>query len=281
MAVIGDVHSHLDTTDVRLIDEVGYDLVLFVGDLGGLRLRSTLKVAHLIATFRTPVLVVPGNHDAPNAGQLLGEALRNDRLIRLADRGTERRADAIAEALGPAGLAGYSLHDLTPDLQLVAARPHSMGGASLSFAPFLARRFGVASLADSARKLCALVDESRAPNLLFVGHNGPSGLGDSRCDIWGCDFRAEEGDFGDPDLEQAIIHARAIGKVVVGVMAGHMHRSLRGGGQRTERVERDGTLFLNAARVPRIWKNARGRVRRHHVAVRWDGARIEAEEILW
>ena len=281
IAVVGDVHSYLDRVDVRLLDEAGYDLVLFVGDLAGLRLRSTLKVAQLIGTFRTPVLVVPGNHDAPNAVQLLAEVLHNERLVRLADRGIERRADAIADALGPAGLAGYSLHDLTTELQLVAARPHSMGGNALSFAPFLARRFKVQSLDDSARLLCDLVDQSRAANLLFVGHNGPSGVGGSRSDLWGCDFRAEEGDFGDPDLEVAITYARSIGKSVVGVIAGHMHRRLRGGGERTERLQRNGTLYLNAAQVPRIWKDARGHTRRHHVAVRWDGVELEAEEILW
>ena len=280
LAFVGDVHGFLDEEDIRRLDAGGYDLVVFVGDLAGLRLASTLRVARLIAALQTPTLVVPGNHDAPNAIQLLGEMLQNRRLIRLADRNTEGRADAIARALGPAQLAGYSVHDVGGDLQIVAGRPHSMGGDELSFAPFLARRWGVHTLADSTARLRALVDDTTAPNLIFVGHNGPTGLGDRRDDIWGCDFRAEEGDFGDPDLAEAIDHAQSLGRRVLAVVGGHMHLRLRGGGVRTARVERDGTVYLNAARVPRIWDDG-GRTVRHHLALTWDGGSVSAEEVLW
>ncbi|MCO4771487.1 MAG: metallophosphoesterase [Deltaproteobacteria bacterium] len=274
------MHGFFDEEDVRLFDAGGYDLIVFVGDLAGLRLSSTLRVAGLIAQLTTPTLVVPGNHDAPNAVQLLGEVLHSRALIRLADRNTEGRADAIAAALG-SPLAGYSLHDVGLGMQIVAGRPHSMGGDALSFAPFLKRRFGVESLEASADRLCRLVDESTAPNLLFVAHNGPLGLGDRRDDIWGCDFRAEEGDFGDRDLAVAVDYARAQGRAVVAVVAGHMHSKVRGGGERTARVERDGTLYLNAARVPRIWNDPDGRPVRHHLAVSWDGATVRAEEMRW
>jgi len=280
LAVIGDVHHHWDRRDVELIDAAGYDLVLFVGDLAGLRLKGTLAVARVIAQLQTPVLVMPGNHDAPNAVQLLGEMWGSSALIRLAERGTGGRRDAIAEALGPATLCGYSTADLAPDLQLITARPHSMGGPALSFAPYLEERYGVASLEQSAARLVQLVDRSTAKNLLFVGHNGPSGLGDRRDNIWGCDFRSEQGDFGDPDLAVAIEHAVASGRRVVGVLAGHMHHRLRGGGHRVWREERDGTLFVNAARVPRIWKDG-GIERRHHVAVTWRDGALTAEEVLW
>ncbi len=264
-----------------MIDGAGYDLVLFVGDLAGLRLKGTLAVARVIAQLRTPVLVMPGNHDAPNAMQLLGEMWGSRALIRLGERGTGPRRDAIADALGPGVLAGYSVHDLGSDLQMVAARPHSMGGPSLSFAPFLAARYGVASLQDSADKLIALVDGCTAPNLLFLGHNGPTGLGDRRDALWGCDFRSEQGDFGDPDLEAAIAHAVGAGRRVVGVVAGHMHHRLRGGGHRAWRAEQQGTLFVNAARVPRIWTDRVGVERRHHVAIRWTDGVLTAQEEIW
>jgi len=280
LAVIGDVHHHWDAQDVALLDAAGYDLIVFVGDLAGLRLRGTLAVARAIATLTSPVLVVPGNHDAPNAMQLLGEMLHSRALIRLADRDTGGRRDAIAAALGEGTLAGYSRHPLVDGLELIAARPHSMGGPTLSFAPYLSRRYGVESMEDSAQRLIALVDASPAQNLLFVGHNGPTGLGARRDSIWGCDFKADEGDFGDPDLRAAIDHARATGRRVVGVVAGHMHRRLRGGGRRTERVEEDGVLYVNAARVPRIWSEG-GVQRRHHVALTWDGDRLDAQEVIW
>ena len=279
--MLGDLHACFDAEDVRLLDAAGYDLIVFVGDLAGLRLRSTLAIAEVIAALRTPTLVVPGNHDAPNAMQLLGEILHSNALIRLADRDTEGRADAIAAALGPAHLAGYSLHTVAPDLQILVGRPHSMGGEELSFAPFLERRFGVTSMDESAARLCALVEQAVGPNLLVIAHNGPSGLGDRRDSIWGCDFRKEEGDFGDRDLEQALQHAGRLGKHVVGVVAGHMHVRIRGGGERQTRVERDGTLFLNAARVPRIWNDADGRAVRHHLALRWSDGTLMAREVLW
>lgn len=280
IAVVGDVHGFFDEADVAALDGGGYDLVVFVGDLAGLRLESTLRVARLIAQLRTRTLVVPGNHDGPNAVQLLAEVFHAGRLARLADLGTERRTAALDAALGAAELVGYSLHDASESLQILAARPHSMGGDELSFAPYLSRAFGVETLADSARRLSALVDAVTAPNLLVVGHNGPTGLGDSRTDIWGCDFKAEEGDFGDPDLAEAIAHARARGTRVVGVVAGHMHLRTRGGGERTARIERDGTLYLNAARVPRIWKDPDGRQIRHHLALEWDGTALTAAEVL-
>jgi len=280
VAVIGDVHGFFDEDDVAALDGAGYDLIVFVGDLAGLRLESTLRVARLIATLRTRTLVVPGNHDGPNAVQLLAEVFHAGLLARLSDLGTEKRTAALDAALGPAQLVGYSLHDAGDTLQILAARPHSMGGDELSFAPFLSRAFGVESLDDSAARLRALVDAVTAPNLLVVGHNGPTGLGARRTDIWGCDFKKEEGDFGDPDLAEALAYARERGVRVVGVVAGHMHLRIRGGGERERRVERDGTLYLNAARVPRIWKDADGEVR-HHLALSWDGEALSADEVLW
>lgn len=278
--MIGDVHGHLDDEDVAQLDAAGYDRVLFVGDLAGLRLESTLAVARTIARLETPVLLVPGNHDAPNAVQLLAEILDAPRLARLADVDTEGRVEALDRALGDATLCGWSRHALADDLDCIAGRPHSMGGPSLSFAPYLARAFGVSSLEDSSRRLRELVDASEAPNLLFFAHNGPSGLGDARDSIWGKDFDKLGGDFGDPDLADAVAYARSRGRRVVGVVAGHMHRRTRGGRRRESVVERDGTLYVNAAEVPRVWSEG-GRPRRHHVRLTWDAGVLRAEEVIW
>jgi hypothetical protein len=54
-----------------------------------------------------------------------------------------------------------------------------------------------------------------------------------------------------------------------------MHHALRGGGTRRWLLERDGTLVVNAARVPRVRRDGA----RHHVCVTIDGARAQASEI--
>ena len=51
---------------------------------------------------------------------------------------------------------------------------------------------------------------------------------------------------------------------VLAVVAGHMHHRLRGGGARRWKAEQDGVLFLNAARVPRVFHHE-GRQVRHHL----------------
>src|SRR5690606_6212912 len=96
-------------------------------------------------------------------------------------------------------------------------------------------------------------------------------------DIYGCDFRPEEGDFGDSDLETALVHARARGVRVRAVVAGHMHHHLRGGGERRAYVVADGIHHVNAARVPRTRR--RGElVEGHHVALTLTDADVTIEE---
>jgi uncharacterized protein (TIGR04168 family) len=285
LALVGDVHGAFGSEDVATLDrgEDGqpYDRVLFVGDLAGYTFRGTLAVARQIAGLRTPALVMPGNHDAMSAPQMFAELTENAAGAAMLSGGEEKRVRALADALGPAELTGYRVHELAPGLSLVAARPHSFGGPRLAFQPYLSRAFGVASLEASAARLAALVDAARGPSLVLLGHNGPSGLGAARSALWGADFRREGGDFGDPDLRAAIAHARATGKRVLAVLAGHMHRQLRGGGPPRVAFARDehGTLFVNAARVPRVFREG-PRTLRHHVAVTVGPERAEAEDVL-
>lgn len=289
LAVVGDVHLAFDAEDVRLLDAQGYDAVLFVGDLAGYRQGGGLAVARTIAALRTPAYVIPGNHDAVTPAQLAAEVMESAVAIDALERvpfgeGQEARVAALASALrGPRGtgaiLGGYSRHrieapEIAP-LDLVLARPHSFGGARLSFSPYLSRAFGVRSLADSAARLDALLGECSAERVVVLAHNGPAGLGASRADVFGCDFRREEGDHGDPDLADALARARARGTPIAAVIAGHMHHALRGGGTRRWLLEREGTIVVNAARVPRVRRDGA----RHHVCVTIDGARAQASEI--
>lgn len=158
------------------------------------------------------------------------------------------------------------------DVTVIGCRPFSMGGPRIAFPGMLERRFGVASMQDSRDLLCSLVDESEGP-LLFLAHNGPTGLGDAADSIWGRDFHPAEGDWGDADLEAAVVHARQRGRRVVAVVAGHMHLRVRGGRRRTWHVEREGVHYVNAAEVSRVHQG-----RRHHVllTVTDDSVQVDA-----
>ena len=267
IAVVGDVHLVWDGSDVRLLDAAGYDLILFVGDLAGYGTAGGLAVARSIATLRTPALVMPGNHDAVTVPQLGAEVFETSDALRDAFAiGMARRVRRLTRALHPVPLCGYSLHAFAEHaLTVLAARPHSLGGPRLAFRRYLAQQFGVHTLAESAQRLCALFDAvPESHRIVVLAHCGPSGLGTTRDAIYGCDFRAAQGDWGDSDLAQALAHAQARGKQVAAVVAGHMHHALRGGGQRTWRVRHAGIEHVNAARVPRSRRSAHGR-ERHHV----------------
>ncbi|MGF1464816.1 MAG: metallophosphoesterase [Sandaracinaceae bacterium] len=283
VGIIGDVHLAFDEIDVRLLDEQGYDLCLFVGDLAGYFHSGGVQVGELIARLRTPTFVIPGNHDTVHVGQLAAEVLQAETLIPLLGYGHQARADELRSALSPATQVGYSRHRLSADgvtFDLIAARPHSAGGEHLAYRPYLRARYGIDDLERSATCLCELVDGASAEALVFLAHNGPTGLGASREAIWGCDFRREEGDFGDPDLRVAVDHALARGKRVLAVVAGHMHHELRGGGTRRWIERQDGVLYINAARVPRIFADEAGEERRHHVRLRLSEETATAEEVL-
>lgn len=282
LGVVGDIHLEFDEVDVEQLDEARYDAILFVGDIAVYSHKNGLEVAARIGKLKTPALVIPGNHDAAHVGQMAAEVLEAEALIPLLTFGQHARSEALAEAIAPAQLVGYSRHRIEAAdraIEIIAGRPHSAGGPRLAFRPHLSETFGVNDLEDSVRRLRSLIDESTADELVVLAHNGPTGLGDKRDDIWGCDFRRSEGDFGDLDLERAIDHAKRTGRRVRAVVAGHMHHELRGGGNRCWQLERDSVLYVNAARVPRIFDRG-GRTLRHHVVLEIDDTSARAREVL-
>jgi uncharacterized protein (TIGR04168 family) len=279
LACIGDIHYCWSAADTAYFNASDHDALLFVGDIYNYSLQKGLRAAAELADLEKPALLVPGNHDAVHPAQLAAEITRRKSLIRLTAIGHTQRVRELREAVGGVQVGGYSAHRLAPDLDVIVGRPHSMGGSTISFAPHLAEAYGVKTLEDSIAKLKRVVDDSDAPRLVFLAHNGPTGLGTRRTDIWGCDFRREEGDFGDVDLRIAIDHARERGKQVLAVVAGHMHHRIRGGGRRSWYERRDGVLHVNCARVPRIFEE-RGAEYHHHVDLVIDGNSAEAIEVL-
>jgi uncharacterized protein (TIGR04168 family) len=279
LAVIGDVHHAFNEVDTAYFNASDHEAVLFTGDIYNYSLQRGLRAAAELAELEKPALLVPGNHDAIHPAQLAAEISRRTSLIRLTSMGHMKRVRDLREAVGGVQVGGYMTHRLKEDLDVITGRPHSMGGSAISFAPHLADAYGVVTLEDSVNKLKHCVDESEASQVVFLAHNGPTGLGEHRSDLWGCDFRREEGDFGDLDLRMAIDYAIGRGKHVLAVIAGHMHHRLRGGGRRNWYERRDGVLYVNAARVPRIFEE-RGGIFHHHVDLLIENGYAEAIEVL-
>lgn len=277
IGVIGDLHTHWDDIDVAQFSNTPYDLLYFTGDLGGGTPESTLRVARNMSQLNLETLVMPGNNDTNDITELAAELSHQVGLSTI----TAIRNGSLDETKSRVRLCGYSLHQggaAHAPFTIIAGRPHSMGGESLSFADYMQETYGIRSMTDSTERLVSLVDEAEQDSLLFFSHNGPTGLGDQPEDMWGCDFKADGGDWGDPDLRVAIDHAKQSGKRVLAVIAGHMHLRTKAGQQRTWKKRIDGTLYINAARVPRIFSS--DDVYRHHISLTINAEGAEAEEVL-
>lgn len=275
LAIVGDIHGFWDDHDTAYFNASDYDGILFVGDFA--RWTGSLPVARSLARLTRPAWAIPGNHDAVSTLQLAAE-MKNWRLLGgLAGITMSRRVRKLARALGPVKLGGFSLDTLDGGLGLLTARPHAMGPDRFYYRGYLKRRFRVGGFEASRKRLEALVD--RAPErLIFLAHNGPAGLGDNPEAPFGCDFDPARGDFGDPDLRGAIDHARACGRKVLAVVAGHMHHRRRLTHTLRKTWAREGeTLYLNAAHVPRMRRDGS---RRHHIALYINAAEVSAETLF-
>jgi uncharacterized protein (TIGR04168 family) len=280
VGVVGDMHGAFDPIDAELLDAQGYERILFVGDLGPGKLEGDRRVARAIARLRTPVLVMPGNNDCAHAPALRAELGHQSGLAALLQRSGATFASPLNEASADVTWCGYGAHPIRVGggaVTILSGRPYAMGGGELSFAEALHERHGVASMEASSARLLALVNGVETEAVVFLAHNGPTGLGAERDALWGNDFAPEPDDHGDPDLRAAIDHAQARGLRVLGVVAGHMHRRLRSGGLRRWIERRDGVLYLNPAQLPRVAADVDG-VRRHHVELRLALDSLEAEE---
>lgn len=275
MGIVGDLHTHFDDVDVHQLANLDYDLLFFTGDLGGGSRDSSLGMARLLSNLDGRVLVMPGNNDTVDIQELAAELTHRKGLNKI--MAITRQTDYDNEV----SLCGYSLHRVTAGsraISLIAARPHSMGGPELTFPDYMAHTYNIHSLEDSVQRICSLVDEAD-DDIVFLAHNGPLGLGPEPADIWGCDFKPDGGDWGDSDLADAIDYARTEGKRVLAVIAGHMHLRTKQGQQRPWRVEKDGVLYINAARVPRIFAG-KDDVYRHHITLQISTDSVAVSEVL-
>lgn len=254
IAVVGDVHYQWEAEDAIALQELGVDLVLFVGDFG----NEAIEVVRIIACVDLPKAAILGNHDAWYTASDWGR--KRCPYDRNKEDGVQQQLDLLGDAH-----VGYRYLDF-PEFQLsiVGSRPFSWGGDVWKNKEFYQERYGITSFEESVERIVASAHSAAYETIIFVGHNGPSGLGDKAEDPCGRDWQPLGGDHGDPDFAEAIAQTQALGKKIPLVTFGHMHHSLRHTKKqlRTAIVTTPpGTVYLNSASVPRIIQTQSDRIR--------------------
>ena len=264
LTVIGDVHRWWRPADTAFLERSRPDLSLFVGDLGD----EDTEIVRLVAGLAVPKAVILGNHDA---WQSFGRRTTTPKLRECLDVLGD---DHIAYAVREVPAAGVSV---------VGARPFSWGGQSLRSPELYDEIYGIHTSRQSAAAIVDAARNAQHRDIVILAHNGPLGLGSESHDIFGKDFGKPGGDWGDRDLALAIQRIEGFGLRVRAVIAGHMHHKLvhPRGGERTRFVRRGGTLFLNAAYVPRVKKTAEGVELAYFVRTRWRAGECLAVEEVW
>lgn len=273
IAVVGDVHDLWEPEDETALKSLGVDLVLFVGDFG----NESVNIVKLIAQIDLPKAAITGNHDAWYNATDWGISKCPY------DRTQEDRVQEQIDLLGDA-YVGYGKRDF-PDLNLsvVGGRPFSWGGSSWKNGRFYQERCGVDSWEASTDRIVDAVKQTESDTILLIGHNGPTGLGDQPDDPCGKDWQPIGGDHGDPDLAAAIVKARSLGKTIPLVTFGHMHHTLRHTKTQLRRsihVDEAGTVYLNAARVPRIVNVNQDRMRNFSIVTLQNGV-VSKIVLVW
>jgi len=272
IAVVGDIHDSWDADDAIALKHLNVDLVLFVGDFG----NESVEVVRAIADIDIPKAAIFGNHDAWYSASDWG------RKQCPYDRTQEDWVQEQIDLLGTSEV-GYGKLDFPAlNLSVVGSRPFSWGGDVWKNARFYCERFGITNFKESTARIVAAARSTAFDTVIFLGHNGPVGLGDRPEDACGKDWDPVGGDYGDPDLAAAIAQTRNLGKVIPLVTFGHMHHRLRHvrQRQRTPVFVDQGTVYLNAANVPRLVQTETGRHRNFSLVFLQAGAVSEAS-LVW
>ena len=272
IAVVGDIHDQWEAADGIALQKLGIDLALFVGDYG----NESVDVVKAIADLDIPKAAVFGNHDAWYTATAWGrQKCPYDR----------KKEDWVQEQIDLFGEAhvGYGKLDFPAlNLTVVGSRPFTWGGSVWKNEDFYQERFGVTNFEESTARIVTAATNSAYETVIFLGHNGPSGLGDCPEDPCGKDWQPLGGDFGDPDLTEAIAQTRATGKKIPLVAFGHMHHKLRHTQQSLRKpvhVARE-TVYLNAASVPRIVENGSDRQRNFSLVYLQSGI-VSQVSLVW
>ncbi|MDJ0844037.1 TIGR04168 family protein [Crocosphaera sp.] len=273
IAVVGDVHDQWEEADNDALEQLNLDLVLFVGDFG----NESVPVVRRISQLSVAKAVIMGNHDAWYTASAWGrKQCPYDR----------RHEDWLQDQLDIFGdlHVGYSKLDFPQfNLSVVGSRPYSWGGPEWKNKSFLRDRYQVSNFTQSTEKIMKAVQETSEKNILFLGHNGPAGLGKHPDAICGKDWQPLGGDHGDPDFAEAIKQTYSLGKNIPLVTFGHMHHRLRHTrSQLRTRVinNQQGTVYLNAACVPRIVEKE-GQKLRNFSLVSLENDQVSQISLVW
>ncbi len=273
IAVVGDVHDQWETADNDALEGLKVDLVLFVGDFG----NESVPVVRKISQLSVPKAVIMGNHDAWYTASGWG------RKKCPYDRSKEDWLQDQLDILGDIHV-GYSKLDFPQfNLSVVGSRPYSWGGPEWKNKQFLSDLYQVSGFKDSTEKIMSAVQETSEKNVIFLGHNGPAGLGKDPEDICGKDWQPIGGDHGDPDFSQAIAQSYDFGKKIPLVTFGHMHHRLRHTRSRLRTrvvTNEQGTVYLNAASVPRVIEE-NGKKLRNFSLVSLDNNQVTNVSFVW
>ncbi|MBE9115965.1 TIGR04168 family protein [Lusitaniella coriacea LEGE 07157] len=273
IAVIGDVHDQWEKEDNLALQQLGVDLALFVGDFG----NESVEVVREISTLEVPFAAILGNHDAWYSASEWG------RKKSPYDREIEDRVQQQLDLLGKAHVGYGKLEFPELGLSVVGGRPFSWGGSDWRNRDFYRDRYGINDFEESTARIVEVAKDAAHQTLIFLGHNGPSGLGDRAEDICGRDWGELGGDHGDLDFAGAIAQVLDLGKHIPLVTFGHMHHRLRHTREQLRTnicTTPQGTIYLNAAAVPRIIQIG-GDVVRNFSLVSLQGGRVKTIDLIW
>lgn len=128
IAAIGDIHDQWEPADNEILERLGVDLVLFVGDFG----NEAVGVVRCITALQLPYAAILGNHDAWYSASDWG------RRQAPYDHRHEDRVQQQLDLLGAAHV-GYGCRNF-PELgiSIIGARPFSWGGPTWRNEGFIA-----------------------------------------------------------------------------------------------------------------------------------------------
>ncbi len=274
IAIVGDVHDQWEDDDAIALKHLGVDLVLFVGDFG----NEAVELVSRIAAVDLPKAAIFGNHDAWYTASDWGRSKRPYDAL------TEDRVQQQIDLLG-VSCVGYGKLDLPQfNLSIIGSRPFTWGGPTWKYSDFYEERYGIDSFAASTQRIVEMAQRATCDHLIAIGHNGPTGLGEEPHSICGKDWGEPMigGDYGDPDFAAAISILQSQGKSIPLVAFGHMHHKLRHTKEhlRQPLVVRPETVYLNAARCPRILSTIERTVRNFSVVTLVDG-KVTKAGLVW